>query len=133
MIEPAFRSLLVGNEPVAAIVADRVYFSAGPQDERRARIVLRTVSAVPGRTFKGRAGYVTGRMQVDCLAPTYPQAKQLTKAALSALDNYSGTVADVRVDLIECEDAADITTAPLEGKATPTFGVSIDARFMYHD
>ncbi len=64
MIEPAFRSLLIGAAPVADIVADRVHFNATSQDERRPRIVLLTISAVPGRTFQGRGGYVIGRMRV---------------------------------------------------------------------
>lgn len=130
MIEPGLRILLANNDPVKGIVDDRVYFVIAPQNERRPRIVLTLMSAVPGFTFEGRGGYVNGLMQINCLAPTYEQAKQLAQAVRDAVDGYAGTQDGTVFGFIETDNTRDIPMAPLEGKALPTFGVSVDAAFM---
>lgn len=131
MIEPAFRILLTANAAVTALVGDRIYFGAAAQNERRARIVMTTTSKVHHHTFQGHAGWVTGRMQIDALAPTYPQAKELAEAIRAAIDSYSGTADDTDISYIEIDEERDIHTAPLAGKAEATHGVSVDARFMF--
>ena len=132
MIEPAFRIILTTNPPAKALVAERVYFGIAEQNERRPRIVLSLVSANRAHTFEGAGGYTRGRMQVDCLAPTYPDAKALAKAAQDALDNYVGTVDGTAIDWIETEEAKDIPMAtPAGGAAPTTYGVTFDARFMH--
>jgi len=130
MIEPGFRILLTAAPVVQALVTDRLYFNAGPQDERRPRLVLTLISSIPGFTFEGRGGYVKGRMQITALAPTYPEAKQLVTAVRDAIDAYSGTVDDTEFGFILTENTRDIPAVPFEGRALPTFGVSIDAKFL---
>jgi hypothetical protein len=123
---------LMGTPPgLTALVGDRVYFGLAPQNERRPRIVLSLVSSISAHTFTGLAGYAKGRVQVDCLAPTYADAKALADAAQDALDNYVGTVDGTAIDWIETEEARDVPTAPPVGTARPTtYGVSFDAKFM---
>ena len=134
MIEPAFRLILQEAQPVAGLVGDRLYFVVAEQNERRPRIVLTLVSAVRGHTFQGRGGYVTGRMQVDCLAPTYQQAKELAKAAGDALDGFTGAKDGTDIDYIETDETRDIPTAPPVGSSVPTtYGVTFDARFMHKE
>jgi hypothetical protein len=131
MIEVAFRKLLTVDATVAALVVDRVYFGNRPQNERRPSIVLYLVSqTVPGMTYRGQ-DFSTGRMQLNCLAPTYPQAKQLAAAARTALDGFTGTQDGTEVGYILISNYRDIPVMPLQGAAQPaTFGVSIDAIFM---
>src|SRR3954465_14422579 len=125
MIEPAFRLILKAAPAVAPLVSERIYFVVAAQNEWRPRIVLTLVSAQSGHTFQGRGGYVIGRMQIDVLAPTYPEAKALAKAALDALDGFTGTIDSTVIDYIETEEARDIPVAPPVGTALPTtFGVS---------
>lgn len=131
MIEPAIRQILLASNDVLAAVEDRIYFVIAPQGERRTRIVLQLVTSVPGFTFEGRGGYVNGRIQVTSLAPTYQEAKELTAAVRLALDGFSGTADDTDIAFIETENVRDIPAAPLEGRATPTFGVAVDATFMH--
>jgi hypothetical protein len=132
VIEVATRLILKGAAPVLALVADRIYFGVAEQNERRPRIVLTLVSSNRAHTHQGAGGYTRGRMQVDSLAPTYPDAKALAKAAQDALDNYVGTVDGTPIDWIETEEARDIPMAtPAGGAAPTTFGVSFDARFMH--
>src|SRR4051794_38130692 len=90
MIEVAFRNILVNDAAVAGLAAGRVYFITRPQDQRQPSIVLSLVSAIPGSTFDGNGNYTNGRMQVTCLAPTYPQVKALAQAARGAIDGFTG-------------------------------------------
>jgi len=136
MIEVAFRNILAADngqnsDGVKSIVADRIYFGIRPQDERRALVVLSLVSDVPGHTLDGPDGTATGRMQVNCLAPTYAQAKILAAAVDLVLDGYTGESDGTIIAYIETENMKDIPAMPLVGAATAaTFGVSVDARFL---
>lgn len=131
MIEAAFRTILVGAPAVAALVADRVYFGNRPQNEQRASVVLSLTTSTPQHTHDGSGGWTDGSMRLDVLAPTYKAAKELAALIRAAIDNYAGTVAGVNVALIEVESVEDIESAPLEGRAVPTFGVSIEASFLF--
>jgi hypothetical protein len=133
VIEPAFLSLLNAAEPVATLVGDRVYFGVAKQNERRPRIVLTLISSNSPHVFGGVGGYTQGRMQLDCLAPTYPVAKELAAAARAAVDaKYSRTVDGTLIHYIETGDARDIPMMPPAGNEQPTtFGVTFDARFQH--
>lgn len=133
MIEPALRAVLVANTAVAGIAADRVYFLNKPQNVRRPCVVINRTGSGFFPTFKGRTRVIRGTLQFDCLAENYPAAKQLGRAVREALDNYSGTSAGVPIRWVEIEDESDVPTLPIEGRATPLFGVSIDVRVMYDE
>lgn len=130
MIEQSFISLLSTTPAVTMIANDRVYPGNRPQNERRPSIVLTRTGTQTFRTFKKRARTIKGTMQIDCLAPTYREAKELAKAVSSVLDDFKGVSMNTRFHWVEIDDESDIPTAPLEGKAEATFGVSLDARFM---
>lgn len=131
MIEPAIRTILANDPAVSAVVADRVWLGTRPQGERRPGVVLNRSSGGDQHCLDGAAGYATGTVQADVLAPTYREAKELAQKVRDALDTYSGTVAGVLIDWLMIEDESDIPAAPLEGKAAPTFGVSLDVNFMH--
>lgn len=131
MIEAAFRTLLVAHAAVAPLVVDRVYFLTRPQNERRAGVALNLVGSNPEHTMEGRGGYVTGTMRLDCLAETYKAAKELAVAVRDAIDGYAGTVAGTAIGYIEVDSQEDIEAAPLEGRAVPQFGVSVECSFLY--
>ena len=130
MIEQGFYSLLSTTPAVTAIAGDRVYFNVRPQNERRPCLILTRVSTGFFRTFKSRSGSIRGSVQIDALAPTYGVAKELTKAVRDVLDNFKGNAGGTRFRWVQIDDESDIPTVPLEGKAEPTFGVSLDIRFM---
>jgi hypothetical protein len=130
MIEQSFYSLLSTTPAINAITNDRVYLGIRPQNERRPSIVITRVGTQLFRTFKTKGGSIKGSMQIDCLAPTYRVAKELAKAVRDRIDDFTGVVTTTKFLWIQTDDEADIPTVPLEGKAEPTFGVSLDARFM---
>jgi hypothetical protein len=132
MIEVAFRQILQGDAATAAIVGVAgVYFINRPQDNRAPCIVLNNVSSVPGMVFGGRGGYVNGRMQITCLAPSYQIAKSIAAAVRNCVDGYSGTQDTSIISYIETESTRDISVEPLIGAGAPaTYGVVVDALYM---
>lgn len=134
MIEAAIRTILAQAPAVAALVADRITFVIADQNERRPRIVLTMISDVPGYTHGGKAGWADGHMQIDCLAPTYPEAKTLAATARTAVENFAGTVAGTEILNAEIDDMHDVPMAAPEGRATPsTYGVSFDIRILHRE
>lgn len=135
MIEASVRKLLINAQPVQTLVGDRVYLGYEAQNERRARIVVTLASRVNDHTFDGPAGYITGSVNVACLAPSYADAKTLTDAARTVLDNYTGFGVStyIEIDRLEVDEERDIPAAPLEGQALPTFGVNLSVSFLYRD
>lgn len=134
MIEAAVRTILVNTPAVAGDVGDRVWLGPGsrPQNERRAGLVITRTGGGDQHDLEGVAGYAQGTLQADVLCPTYREAKELAAKVVTALHNYSGTVANVVIDWLQVgADQTDIPAAPLEGKALPTFGVSLDIEFMH--
>ncbi len=134
MIELATRLILVSDDAVKAITGDRIKFGIAEEGERRPRIVLSVSEKTHYQTFTGNAGYTTGTIQVDCLTPTYAQAKQLVQAVIHALDGYEGTVDQVpglTISFINVESENDIPVAVPEGAAAPsTYGVTVNFTFM---
>lgn len=137
MIETAFRTILAADSATADLAGVRITFVEADQNERRERIVLQTISDGVGHTMEGADGVHNGRVQVVCLAPTYPAAKALAKAAAAALDDYEGTVAgvtDLSIDYIEVGDLSDVPSVVEPGAGQPmTFGVMFDALFQYQE
>jgi hypothetical protein len=132
MIVPAVRTILAGDSAVASVAIDRIWLGVRPQNERRAGIVLTLVNGEHPHTLEEHAGYVTGTVQVDCLAPTYREARELAAKVITAIDRYSGVAASTTIDWLMVETESDVPTQPLEGAAVaPTFGVSLEVSFMH--
>lgn len=132
MIEPAVRSVLLADADVALAVADRVWFALRPQGERRAGVVIARQNGSDPGNLDGPAGYVVGTLQLDCLAPTYKDAKLLAAKVTSAIDGYTGTIGGTQIDWLTVADHSDVPVMPPEGKSTPqTFGVSLTVDFQH--
>lgn len=92
-------------------------------------IVLHRVDGVPNYHFCGR-GTTESRIQVNCIAETYGEAKSLSRAVVAALDTYSDPVNGI-YGIFSDSDGRDLDdTAPggvNETDATDKlFGVSVD-------
>lgn len=131
MIVPAVRTILAADSAVVSIVTDRIWLGVRPQNERRAGIVLTLVTGEHEHTLEERT-HVTGTVQVDCLASTYREARELAAKVITAIDGYSGVAASTTIDWLMVETESDVPTQPLEGAAVaPTFGVSLEVSFMH--
>jgi hypothetical protein len=89
-MEEEFLALLTSSAAVTAIVGNRINFGANVQGAPYPRIVMFTVSDFENHTMRGPDGLSVGRVQVDCYALTYGQAKLLSRAVRAVLDGYRG-------------------------------------------
>jgi hypothetical protein len=85
-MEEAFRALLTGSAAVVALVpASRINWGAHPQGQPLPGVVLTVVSGAEGLTLQGPDGLSQGRVQVDCYAPAYADAKAVSRVIVTRL------------------------------------------------
>lgn len=90
-MEEELRALLTGSAAVTAIApAGRINWGTHPQGAGLPGIVLNVVSGAERYTMQGPDGLSVARVQVDCWAQDYGQAKGLSRAVLAALSGYRG-------------------------------------------
>lgn len=135
MIEAAFRKLLSSNAAVSALIGDRIYGGAAPQDvSQQSHIVLTLIDYSPAYLMTGPAGYGQGQMLIDCLAPTYKDAKALYQAAKTAIESTltaAGYTANgTTIHYAEVTTKRDVPLEILTGTETPLFDTGFDAVFQ---
>lgn len=90
-MEEELRALLQGAALVTAIApTGQINYGARPQGASLPGLVLNVVDDSEGLTFKGSDGLSSGRVQVDCYAMEYAEAKRLSRAVRSVLHGYRG-------------------------------------------
>ena len=90
-MEEEFRAILTGAAAVTALVpAARINWGEHPQGAGLPGIVLTTISGIDGAHMNGPNDLLEARVQVDCYALTYGQAKLVARAALAALHFHRG-------------------------------------------
>ena len=88
-MEEQLRALLLASSGVTSLVpAARINWGEHPQGAGSPYIHMMTVSGAEGVHLKGRDGLSEFRVQVDCYSPTYPQAKQVSRAVIAALHGH---------------------------------------------
>ena len=131
MMEVDLRAILTSNTDLTALVDDRVFFQAAPQDERRPRVLIR-LAHYQHRTLAGANNDYTTQASIDALANNYSGACTLANAVQTALQDIryktqGGTI----FNLIHCDNADDIAAEPQAATATATFGRNIRARIEW--
>ncbi len=89
-MEEEFRALLLADADVVSQVAARVNFGAHPQGDPLPAIVLNTISDREHMSMNSATGLSQGRVQVDCYAHSYGEAKRISRAAKAVLHGYRG-------------------------------------------
>lgn len=130
-IEPAIKTILLGDTPVTDLVSSRIFYINKPQNVTSSCIVLQLLSTVRGLVFGGANGYSNGTLQITCFAPRYEIVKTLTDAVRAALHGFAGTVASTEVSFIKITSDNDIPVVPAEGRqVTNVYGAALDAEYM---
>lgn len=71
---------------VTAIVSNRITPLIRPQDLVLPAVTLQEISLTPANTFAGNGNLDDCRVQVNCWAATYTDAKALARAVRAAMD-----------------------------------------------
>lgn len=126
-IESALILYLREDTGVASLVNDRIYPLVAPQ---RAELPLLTYQRVDGeriRTLAGPTGSAHPRLQINCFATTYRDAKTLAEAVRLALDGLADTTMDdVSVASVGLLNEIDMTESPVSGEEIPVSHIAMD-------
>lgn len=89
-MEREIRALLVANAEIAVLCGGRVDYGAQQRGEPLPAIILNIVSDRTRYSLDGASGLAEARLQVDCYAESYSEAKGLSHAALAVLSGHRG-------------------------------------------
>lgn len=95
-MEEALRALLLTNSDLTDIVATNLSWSVMGQGKGKPGVVMFLVSGVPDYHLAGPSGLVESRVQVDCRAMKWTDAKAAARAIEATLSGYSGTIDDIK-------------------------------------
>lgn len=120
-MEGALRARLIAAAPVAALIAQRIYWVERPQATGLPAVTLQIIDDPREQHMKGLHGHQAVLVQVDAWGGTYAQTKALKEAIIAALlpaETSNGIVfgrAFVRSrDLSETTEAGLIFRASLD-------------------
>jgi hypothetical protein len=112
-MEIELRALLLADSGVSGLVGRGVNWGEQPQHQGFPSIVLHLIGGGEGYTLDGADGVNRGRVQVDCYALEYEDAKAVSEAVNDVLSGYSGGgfqgifAAGVRADRIGGSNEAE--------------------------
>jgi hypothetical protein len=93
--------LLTNDGPVAAIVGTRIFPELADQEQVKPYIVYNIRSNDPSDVQSGPSSLDTASVEVNCYAPTYAAAIDLSDAVRTCLDRRSGTYSGVNIQSIQ--------------------------------
>jgi hypothetical protein len=93
--------LLTNDSPISAIVGTRVFPEIADQEQTKPYVVYNIRSNDPSDVQAGPSALDTASVEVNCYAPTYSGAIDLSDAVRTCLDRRSGTYSGVNVQSIQ--------------------------------
>lgn len=99
---------IVGRDPQGTV---RVYAGSAPQSQPRPYVVVRQIGGGDQHNLDGAAAWRQPRLQVDCWANRYVQARELADAVRDAVLSYTGTWSGRRIAEVEIENDVDLPEA----------------------
>lgn len=106
-VEQAIADRLTTDATVASLVATRVFPEILPQDPTYPAIAYQRITTQRVRSMDGPSGLSRPRIQIDCYAAAYAQAKALADAVRLALDGKRFSYAGLDVQAAFLEDERD--------------------------
>lgn len=93
--------LLTNDAPISAIVSTRVFPEIADQEQTKPYVVYNIRSNDPSDVQAAPSALDTASVEVNCYAPTYAGAIELSDAVRTCLDRRSGTYSGVNVQSIQ--------------------------------
>jgi hypothetical protein len=124
-MEEALRAMLGAVPAISARVAARINWGLAPQGQALPCLTLTVVTDGPVDHSLDGPGLSRARVQVDCWAATYGEAKVLSRAVRTALDAWQGGV-------ITGAFLAGARDLPDDDSVTPNHRVTMDFIINYH-
>lgn len=97
LIESVLRAILITDEAVAAVIANRAYLMHLPRTQTLPAIVYQKISGVQD----GLTGVAHPRIQFTCIADSPVAAKELANKVKDALHGHKGVHGNIQISYIE--------------------------------
>ena len=99
MMEEALVAFLLADAGLASLVGSRIHWVRSPQGAASPRVVLYAIAGMRDMSLNnGPTGFISSRVQCDCIGISYGSAKSVARALEARLSGYSGTLGLVRVE-----------------------------------
>ena len=107
-IEDGLYAHLSADSNIVAVVSDRIYPAKLPQDPTLPALSYKRISGVTLERQNGPACVDIVRIQIDCWAKVYEDAKNLAKLVRARLEAYQGLMGSIQVQACRVlEDSMD--------------------------
>ncbi len=95
-MEAQLIAILLADTGVSTLVGTRIWPGRRQQGGALPAIILNRISGAPIYTNDGETGLERARIQIDCWAKTYPEAKNTARAVQTAISAFAGEESPVR-------------------------------------
>jgi len=89
-MEEALRALLTSYAPLTALVAQRIFWNAIPQDAVDPAVVMYRITGGPGYTMAGPDNLQSATVQIDVRATSVASAWAVSRAIKAKLSGFRG-------------------------------------------
>jgi len=122
--EAVVRAALVASNPVSALVGSRIYPILAPQTAALPLIIWRRSGIRRDHSLAGPIGTPTVSLEMQLLATTYEQARDLADKVRLVLDGYGGTLNNTEVKHVYLDQEADDFVQLAGGDLPPVYQVT---------
>ena len=131
--EAVLRSALVASATVSALVGSRIYPILAPQTAALPFIVWRRSGISREHTLAGPMGVPTVSVEMQLLATTYEQARDLADKVRVVLDGYGATLNNTEVKHVSLEQESDDFVQLAGGDLPPVYQVTQTYNILWQE
>jgi hypothetical protein len=131
--ETVLRSALVASANVSALVGSRIYPILAPQTAALPFIVWRRSGISREHTLAGPMGVSTVSVEMQLLAATYEQARELADRCRLVLDGYGATLNNTEVKHVSLEQESDDFVQLAGGDLPPVYQVTQTYNILWQE
>lgn len=135
MKSPEFvlRSALVASATVSELVGSRIYPILAPQTAALPFIVWRRSGISREHTLAGPMGVSTVSVEMQLLAATYEQAREVADRCRLVLDGYGATLNNTEVKHVSLEQESDDFVQLAGGDLPPVYQVTQSYNILWQE
>jgi len=131
--EAVVRAALVASASVSAIVGSRIYPILAPQTAALPLIIWRRSGIERQHSLSGPIGTPTVSLEMQLLATTYEQARELADKVRLVLDGYGGTLNNTEVKHVYLDQEADDFVQLAGGDLPPVYQVTQTYQIIWQE
>ena len=131
--EAVLRSALVASATVSELVGNRIYPILAPQTAALPFIVWRRSGISREHTLAGPMGVSTVSVEMQLLATTYEQAREVADRCRLVLDGYGATLNNTEVKHVSLEQESDDFVQLAGGDLPPVYQVTQTYNILWQE